>query len=62
MVGNALGPKPGMRVNTPAQGKRARIAPAPATKAATLAEIQSLLKYDGPVVPVNAMRMTGRKD
>ena len=62
MARKALGLKPGRRVNVQLQGKRGRITPAPAKKAASLAEIQSLLKYDGPVVPVSAMRMTGRKD
>lgn len=60
-VRKALGLKPGMRVNVRVDGKSARITPAPAKKTATLQEIQALLKYDGPVVPVRAMRVTGYK-
>lgn len=60
-VRKALGLKPGMRVNVRVDGKSARITPAPAKKTVTLQEIQSLLKYDGPVVPVSAMRVTGYK-
>ncbi len=57
----ARGRKPGMRVNVRVEGKHARVTPAPARKTASLAQIQSLLKYDGPVVPVSAMRVTGYK-
>lgn len=60
-VRKALGLKPGMRVNVKLDGKKALITPAPAEKAASLQEIQSLLKYDGPTVPVDAMRVTDYK-
>jgi AbrB family looped-hinge helix DNA binding protein len=60
-VRRALGLKPGMRVEVKVQGGHARITPAPARKAASLHEIQALLKYDGPVVPVSSMRVTGYK-
>ena len=60
-VRKALGLKPGMRVNVKVDGKGARLTPAPAKKTTTLEEIQSLLKYDGPKVPVNAMRVTNYK-
>jgi AbrB family looped-hinge helix DNA binding protein len=60
-VRKALGLKPGMRVNVKVDGKSARLTPAPAKKTATLEEIQSLLKYTGPVVPIRAMRVTGYK-
>lgn len=60
-VRKALGLKPGMRVNVKLDGKKALITPAPAGKAASLQEIQSLLKYDGPTVPVDAMRVTDYK-
>lgn len=61
-VRRALGLKPGMRVNVKVEGKHARISPAPSRKTATLKEVQSLLKYDGPVVPVKAMRVVGYED
>lgn len=57
-VRKALGLKPGMRVNVELEGKRAVITAAPAPKTASLEEIQSLLDYRGPVVPVSAMRVT----
>ena len=43
------------------EGKQARITPAPAKKTASLQEIRALLKYDGPTVPVSAMRVTAYK-
>lgn len=61
-VRKALGLKPGMRVEVKLDGKSARVTPAPAKKTATLEEIQSLLEYTGPVVPVSAMRVTRYKD
>ena len=54
----ALGLKPGMRVNVTVEGDGARLTPVAAKESATLEEIQDLLKYHGPVVPVSAMRMT----
>jgi AbrB family looped-hinge helix DNA binding protein len=60
-VRKALGLKPGMRVNVKVDGKSARLTPAPAKKTVTLEEIQSLLKYTGPLVPIRAMRVTGYK-
>ena len=60
-VRKALGLKPGMRVNVRLDGKKALITPAPLQKSASLDEIQSLLVYDGPTVPVSAMRVTDYK-
>lgn len=57
-VRKALGLKPGMRVSVKVEGKKALLMPAPTKKAVSLHEIQSLLSYDGPVVPVSAMRVT----
>ena len=53
--------KPGMHVNVEVDGKGARLTPAMAEKTATLDEIQALLKYSGPTVPVDAMRVTDCK-
>ena len=60
-VRKALGLKPGMRVNVKVDGKGARLTPASAKKTTTLEEIQSLLKYTGPKVPVSTMRVTDYK-
>jgi AbrB family looped-hinge helix DNA binding protein len=60
-VRNALGLKPGMRVNVDIDGKKALITAAPSKKATTLKEIQSRLKYDGPPISVAAMRVTNYK-
>jgi AbrB family looped-hinge helix DNA binding protein len=60
-VRKALGLKPGMRVNVKLDGKRAVLTPAPAQAQATLKAIQSLLKYDGPAVPISAMRVSDYK-
>ena len=60
-VRRALGLKPGMRVNVKLDGKHARITPAPAEKTATLRELQELLKYEGPTVPISKMRVTDYK-
>lgn len=60
-VRRALGLKPGMRVNVEVDGKSARLTPAPARMTVTLTEIQALLKYKGPVVAVDAMRVTDYK-
>ena len=57
----ALGLKPGMRVNVKVDGKKALITRAPEKKTVSLQQIQSLLKYDGPVIPVSAMRVTDYK-
>ena len=57
-VRRALGLKPGMRVNVKVQGKKALLTPAPEKKTVNLQEIQALLNYDGPVVPVRALRVT----
>ena len=57
-VRRALGLKPGMRVNVKLDGRsKALLTPAPARKATSLQEIQSLLQYDGPTIPVRAMRV-----
>ncbi len=60
-VRKALGLKPGMRVNVKLDGKKALITPSPAKQAANLQDIQSLLKYEGPTVPVGDLRVTGYK-
>jgi AbrB family looped-hinge helix DNA binding protein len=60
-VRKALGLKPGMRVNVKVDGKRAMLTPAPAKKTVTLKEIQALLKYAGPTIPVSDMRVTDYK-
>ena len=60
-VRRALGLRPGTRVDVRVEGKKAIIAPAAPKKSVTLKEIQSLLTYDGPVVPIKAMRVTGYK-
>lgn len=57
-VRTALGLKPGMRVNVKVNGKNALIAPAPEKRTVSLQQIQSLLQYEGPTVPVSAMRVT----
>ena len=60
-VRKALGLKPGMRVDIRVEGKGARITPAPARNTAKLSEIQAILKYSGPRVPANDMRVTDYK-
>jgi hypothetical protein len=50
-----------MRVDIRVEGKGARITPAPARNAAKLSEIQAILKYSGPRVPVNDMQVTDYK-
>jgi len=61
-VRKALGLTPGMRVDIRVEGKGARITPAPAKNTAKLSEIQAILKYSGPRVPVKEMRVTDYKD
>ncbi len=60
-VRRALALTPGMRVNVVVDGKKALITRAPDKKTVSLQEIQSLLKYDGPTIPVSRMRVTGYK-
>ena len=60
-VRRALGLKPGMRVNVKLDGRKAMITPSALKKTTSLQEIQSLLQYDGPTVPVSAMRVTDYK-
>jgi AbrB family looped-hinge helix DNA binding protein len=60
-IRNALGLKPGMRVNVKLDGKKALITPASVKKTTRLEDIQTLLAYDGPTVPVSAMRVTHYK-
>jgi AbrB family looped-hinge helix DNA binding protein len=60
-VRRALGLKPGMRVNVKLDGKRALLTLAPAAKPGSLKTIQELLNYEGPTVPVSAMRVTHYK-
>ena len=50
-----------MRVDIRVEGKGARITPAPARNTAKLSEIQAILKYSGPRVPINDMRVTDYK-
>lgn len=61
-VRKALGLKPGMRVNIRVEGKGARITPAPAKEGVTVREIQEILGYSGPKVPVQKMRVTDYQD
>ena len=60
-VRRALGLKPGMRVNVKLDGRKAMLTPSPAKKTTSLQEIHSLLQYDGPTIPVSAMRVTDYK-
>ena len=60
-VRKALGLKPGMRVNVKLDGKKALITPASAKNSTRLEDIQALLAYDGPTIPVSAMRVTDYK-
>jgi AbrB family looped-hinge helix DNA binding protein len=57
-VRRALGLKPGMRVEVRLEGKAARITAAPPANTTKLAEIQAILEYSGPRVPVEDMRVT----
>ena len=61
-VRKALGLKPGMRVHIRVEGKGARITPAPVKQVVALQEIQDILRYSGPKVPVQKMRVTDYKD
>lgn len=61
-VRKALGLKPGMRVDIRVEGKGARITPAPVKRTVALEEIQAILKYSGPRVPIEDMQVTGYKD
>ena len=47
-----------MRVEIRVEGKGARITPAPAKHTAKLTEIQEILRYSSPRVPVKDMRVT----
>lgn len=49
--------KPSMRVEVRAKEKQAHVTPTPAKKTSSLKNIQALFKYDGPVLPVSAMRV-----
>lgn len=60
-VRKALGIEPGSRVSVRVDGKRAVITPAPAKASTKLADIQALLRYDGPAIPVSEMRVTDYK-
>jgi AbrB family looped-hinge helix DNA binding protein len=60
-VRKALGLKPGMRVSVVLDGKRAVLTPAPSAEAASLEQLQALLRYDGPPVPMAEMRVTDYK-
>ena len=61
-VRKALGLKPGMRVEIRVEGKGARITPAPAKRTAKLAEVQAILRYSGPRIPIKDMRVTDYKE
>ena len=61
-VRKALGLKPGMRVNIEVEGKAARITPAPAKESSTLQDVQAILRYSGPRVPIDKMCVTDYKD
>lgn len=61
-VRKALGLKPGMRVEIRVEGKAARITPAPVKNTAKLSDIQAILKYSGPRVPIGDMRVTDYED
>jgi AbrB family looped-hinge helix DNA binding protein len=58
-IRNALGLKAGMRVMVTLEGSSAGISLAPKS---TLADIQALLNYGGPTVPISAMRVTNYMD
>ena len=60
-VRKALGLHPGMGVNVKVNGKSAQITPASVKHTASLEEIQTLLKYEGPKVSVSDMRVTNYK-
>lgn len=60
-VRRALGLKPGMHVNVKLEGKKALITTASAKKTTSLQDIQSMLQYAGPVIPVSAMKVTDYK-
>ena len=58
-VRKVLGFKPEIRVDIRVEGKGRRIAPqAPAKSTATLSDMQAILKYSGPRVPVKDVRVT----
>ena len=61
-VRRALGLRPGMRVDIRIEGKAARITLAQAKHTAKLFEIQAILKYSGPRVPVKDMRVADYED
>jgi AbrB family looped-hinge helix DNA binding protein len=61
-VRKALGLKPGMRVDIRVEGKGARITPASVRNTAKLSEIQAILRYSGPRVPVKRLRVTDYRD
>jgi AbrB family looped-hinge helix DNA binding protein len=61
-VRNALSLKPGMRVHVKVEGKGARLTPAAQKKTMTIEEVAAPLKYRGPPVPIEAMRVIDYKD
>lgn len=61
-VRKALGLKPGMRVNIEVDGRAARITLAPAKESSTLEDVQTILRYSGPRVPIEKMRVTDYQD
>lgn len=60
-VRKSLGLKPGMRVHVKVQGKAAVVTLAPLKNTGSLKDIQKLLKYEGPVVSIESMRVTDYK-
>lgn len=61
-VRKALGLKPGMRVDIRLEGKGARITPAPVKKTVKLEDIRAVLKYAGPKIALEDMRVTDYRD
>jgi AbrB family looped-hinge helix DNA binding protein len=61
-VRRALGLKPGMRVHVQVDGRKATVTPVAPAPTSSLKDIQDLLHYDGPSVPIEAMRVTDYRD
>lgn len=61
-VRRALGLKPGMRVHVRVDGSKATVTPVAPAPTSSLRDIQDLLRYDGPSVPIEAMRVTDYQD
>ena len=61
-VRKALGLKAGMRVNLEVFGKAAHITPAPLKATTTLEDLQAILRYDGPRIAIDKMRVSCCED